>query len=281
LHIYSYFLPDVPLSVPPTEFTGMLYSCMTTLYELEPEICKLLTVAVNAIDELIRARWNGKGIQYTPPTTFRGWRSLDVCRTAESKHFMPGDPYLLFKDFYFNTFNIVFVSGDNWPDPPAYLLELDAYRRAAETLSQVIATDRKSSAGPKMKRWILDWCVGKDHAKIVLLRIGRDGNDTWKARFIRYAGLGGLVAVEFHKNPKNPFEKGERQRRENRMHQGVFVWYPGETYQRYWQRQMQFDYMERHPTQYIGGVVVTPDMRKTLDQNDAHNPDYLRRRKVV
>jgi hypothetical protein len=119
LQIYSYFLPDVPLSVPPNEFTGLLYSCKTILYELEPEICKRLTVAVNAIDELIRASWDGKGIQYTPPTTFRGWRSLDVYRTVESKHFMPGDPYLLFKDLYFDTFTIVFVS-DNWPDPPEY-----------------------------------------------------------------------------------------------------------------------------------------------------------------
>jgi hypothetical protein len=119
LQIYSYFLPDVPLSVPPNEFTGLLYSCKTILYELEPEICKRLTVAVNAIDELIRASWDGKGIQYTPPTTVRGWRSLDVYRTVESKHFMPGDPYLLFKDLYFDTFTIVFVS-DNWPDPPEY-----------------------------------------------------------------------------------------------------------------------------------------------------------------
>jgi hypothetical protein len=170
LQIYSYFLPDVFLSVPPNDFTGVLYSCKTILYELDPEICKRLTVAVNAIDELIRARWNGKGIQYTPPTTFRGWRSLDVYRTAESKHFMPGDPYLLFKDLYFDTFTVVFVS-DNWPDPPGYPAYPDAYRRAAETLSQAIATDCKRGVGPKMKRCVIDWCASAEHVDMELLRI--------------------------------------------------------------------------------------------------------------
>jgi hypothetical protein len=73
-----------------------------------------------------------------------------------------------------------------------------------------------------MKRWVLDWCAGAEHFGMELLRIdynriGCDGNDTWKAGFIRYAGFGGLGAVEFHKDPNNPFREEERQRREDRI----------------------------------------------------------------
>jgi hypothetical protein len=55
LHIYSYTVPDVPLSVPPNEFT--------ILNELEPKICKR-------------------------STDFSGWGNLTISRTK------PSDSYL-------------------------------------------------------------------------------------------------------------------------------------------------------------------------------------------
>jgi hypothetical protein len=58
------------------------------------------------------------------------------------------------------------------------------------------------------------------------------------------------------------------------MHQGVLAWYPGETYQRDWQRQRQIDYAYRTVNQLIGGVIVTLDMRVTLDRNNAYDPIY-------
>jgi hypothetical protein len=60
----------------------------------------------------------------------------------------------------------------------------------------------------------------------------------------------------------------------DRMHQGVLAWYPGETYQQDWQRQRQIDYAYRTVNQLIGGVIVTPGMRVTLDRNDAYDPRY-------
>jgi hypothetical protein len=117
LQIYGYVVPDVPLSVPPNQFTGLLYSCKTILNELEPEICKHLAAAVNSIDDLIRAHHNGKGIRFTPPTEFSGWRNVTISRAKEWKMFMPGDPYLKFKDVHFDVFNITVYDDDTLEVP--------------------------------------------------------------------------------------------------------------------------------------------------------------------
>ena len=48
LRIYDGLLPIIPLKSdsPPTQFTGLLYSCKTIQHELEPEICKRIATAI-------------------------------------------------------------------------------------------------------------------------------------------------------------------------------------------------------------------------------------------
>ncbi|KAF1962146.1 hypothetical protein CC80DRAFT_155578 [Byssothecium circinans] len=51
LRIYFYLIPNIPLSSPATQFTGLLYSCKYIRSELEPEIIKLMFAFLRSVQD--------------------------------------------------------------------------------------------------------------------------------------------------------------------------------------------------------------------------------------
>lgn len=147
LHIYMHVVPNEPLSVPTSQYTGLLYSCRTIRNELESDICKRIASDVNCIVELIHAV--GDEIRYTPPTTFYGWRNLTIERPTKPDMFHSNDPFYGFMPFHFDTLTTVFYNG--------HVLS-NIYQHTVENLAREMERAcQETGLVPAMKKWVLDW----------------------------------------------------------------------------------------------------------------------------
>ncbi|KAF2643789.1 hypothetical protein P280DRAFT_216762 [Massarina eburnea CBS 473.64] len=68
LQIYTYLVPHIPLSCPPTRFTGLLYSCKYIRSELEPEILKRMTSFLQDVQRRVSGSGQPDFIFHTPKT---------------------------------------------------------------------------------------------------------------------------------------------------------------------------------------------------------------------
>lgn len=199
LHICSFIIPENPLTVPPKEYSGLLFTCKALRDELEPEICKRIASAIH--DLAARIRNEGDDINYTPPTTLHGWRNLTVSRPMSPYMFAKKDPFLGFKYFYFDTFTVtVDFAAERKPFPP-HLVPL-----AAVSLAIEISALDLNHRYPSMKRWRLDWRALPQKtlgSAVEIALYGGPSGDRWEVENM-VDEEDAVTGVCFYKRPKRP-----------------------------------------------------------------------------
>jgi hypothetical protein len=173
LHIYSYLVPNQPLSISSDQFTRLLYSCKAIQHELEPEIRKRIASDINSIVEAIRAV--GVEICYTKPTTFYGWRNFTfACSNKSYMSKMGNDSFYLLMHLRFDILTTVFY--DHLPPTLSEVVKV---------VSHLKRQRKKNGLVLAMNQWILDW---DDSPRRALRPVGADeshvcaNRDTWSIR---------------------------------------------------------------------------------------------------
>lgn len=199
LQIYACCVPLAgPLSTHPGEWLGLLNSCHVIKAELEPELCKGISVCVEEIAASIRQ--NGDEIVYTPPKTVTGWINLRVSRPKIKDMFTKDDPYLRFKSFHFRIITITFhndaIGYEYYRERP------DTYQVAASNLATQIGKWTSEGEDPAMLFWVLDWSAYPQYKQRDMhFGLKMHHRDTWESHNY-YNSQDYLLGICFYKQPQ-------------------------------------------------------------------------------
>ncbi|PVI04750.1 hypothetical protein DM02DRAFT_161928 [Periconia macrospinosa] len=104
LRIYELLLAPIPLSKPPSQFTGLLFSCRQIRHELEHIIVARMQNYLLRVQRRCAAM--GYRIQWLPLRTFNDAYNLTVFRGTVMANFKRKDPFMVLFYLYLGTLTI-------------------------------------------------------------------------------------------------------------------------------------------------------------------------------
>ncbi|CAI6332419.1 unnamed protein product [Periconia digitata] len=233
LRIYEYLLAAIPLSTPPSQFTGLLFSCRQIRHELEYLVVTRMRAHFLDIQQRCAAMDND--IIFAPMTTFNDVYNLKVFRVPCPRLFNRNDPFMALFYLYLGTFTIklrraAFENGLD--DAVAYLQAPTVYVRkrppsakydptfpgsvSVETrwhfrynynLNRWIGRRGPNENTPAARRIICEWSteptVGREGRLCIITARIMDVEGLWKAEVLEGEMEGMLVGVEYSRTVKN------------------------------------------------------------------------------
>jgi hypothetical protein len=114
LLVYDFVIPPIPLSGPPVQYTGLLYSCHLIRHELVPEILKRMTTFLYSVQARCRKVYDGDML-FEEPQSLESLHNLRVVRPM-ADIFTRHDPFMALIYMHFNTLTVVTLDPPPSPD---------------------------------------------------------------------------------------------------------------------------------------------------------------------
>lgn len=195
LRIYDYLLTSLPLSTPPSQFTGLLYACRLINQEFEYVITKRMQSYLQDVQK--RCAADDHIIKWAPLNTFNDVYNLRVFRAVNPRSFQRGDPFMALFYLHLGTFVIklrreAFYSADDdtlaflkAPTPTQIkgsLMSNDIPRRILDTpskrrqyihvmnLSRWIGSRDREENVPAARRIVCEWSMDSTGGRSTGLR---------------------------------------------------------------------------------------------------------------
>ncbi|KAF2122871.1 hypothetical protein BDV96DRAFT_639429 [Lophiotrema nucula] len=106
LKIYSYVAPEFSLRHPPSQYTGLIYTCQQTRAELENEFLKGFTTFLNDFKDVMQKR-RREIINFKEPTSIYEMGNFMITRQLRPDMFKSEDPFMpALAGYYFDCLTI-------------------------------------------------------------------------------------------------------------------------------------------------------------------------------
>jgi hypothetical protein len=205
LRVYNFVLPQIPLSAPPSQYTGLLYSCRLVRQELEPEILKRMTAFLFDIQGRCRHIHpedmldDGvpEDLAFNVPQDLDSLYNLRVERPSYEKLFTREDPFMALLYMYFNTLTIV-----SQPNTTVARTLKEQFRTQSNMLNlgRWIASRDASAIEPAAKKIVYDWSMDPQNSGGTILGRTREALEKrkgWEVVYRRHSDHLKMEGVEF------------------------------------------------------------------------------------
>ncbi|KAF2250895.1 hypothetical protein BU26DRAFT_517680 [Trematosphaeria pertusa] len=162
LHLYDFVVPEVPLSVPASQYTGLLYSCTRIRDELQPEILKHMTAFLLEMQSHLRTIL-ANDFEFTLPQSYSELQTLTVTRPYRFKPFRDTDPFLRLTYLHFKSITLRYRAPPKSSNPD-YAGGPSPHRGNMRRLLFYIAKYAHwPGSSPCAKRIVYDWSRDQEH----------------------------------------------------------------------------------------------------------------------
>jgi hypothetical protein len=206
LRIYNFVVSTIPLSAPPAQYAGLLYSCKFIRQELEPEILKRMTVFLFDVQDRCRhvhpedmVDDRLQDLEFNVPQDLPSLYNLRVQRPSYHKLFTRDDPFMALMYIYFNTLSIISV---HQPDQTPHRRDIEEKRtqRNMGSIARWIGSRDPGAAEPAARNIAYDWSGDRQLGYPKILRDTKDwlwNRDSWALVYRRHWDDYKIEGVEF------------------------------------------------------------------------------------
>lgn len=217
LRIYEFVVPIIPLTAPPSEYNGLLYSCRVIRNEMEPEILKRMIAFLLERQDNCRKVYP-EDLIFREPRNLEELYSLEVSRPHSHSMFSRKDPFMALMYMHFRTLTITTpTTPDSHYYNSSYLDTLSPqYQRNMRWLAHWIYDHKSQDDRPAAHKIVYDWTKARrpqrpDKMGIYESNAYIQQTDLWRMKTWEDKAAGVISGVEFWKMPK--------QRRRKRRHE--------------------------------------------------------------